>query len=66
MQVRSIIEILRTEFEDLIYSDPDFNYSGNEFKEWLKNELSNDEKADLVDKDININEIEKKKGNKNV
>ena len=57
MQVRSTIEILRTEFEDLIYDDPDFNYSGDEFKEWLINELSNDEKADLIDQGININEI---------
>lgn len=58
MQVRNIIEILRTEFEDLIYDDPDFNYSGDEFKEWLINELSNDEKSDLVDQGIFIDEIE--------
>jgi len=58
MQVRSTIEILRTEFEDLIYDDPDFNYSGDEFKEWLINELSNDEKSDLVDQGIFIDEIE--------
>lgn len=28
-------EILRLEFEDLLYSDEDFNYTKSEFKEWL-------------------------------
>jgi len=28
-------ELLKIEFEDCLYSDPDFNYSANEFEEWL-------------------------------
>ncbi|NDK09154.1 hypothetical protein GW846_00020 [Candidatus Gracilibacteria bacterium] len=28
-------EILRKEFEDLIFSDKNFNYDANEFEEWL-------------------------------
>jgi hypothetical protein len=28
-------ELLKAEFRDLLYSDEDFNYNKNEFKEWL-------------------------------
>jgi hypothetical protein len=28
-------ELLKLEFEDYLVSDPDFNYSTNEFEEWL-------------------------------
>jgi hypothetical protein len=30
------ITLLRIEFDDLWYSDKDFNYSKDEFEEWLK------------------------------
>jgi hypothetical protein len=28
-------ELLKIEFEDLIYSDKDFNYSRDEFEQWI-------------------------------
>jgi hypothetical protein len=30
------ITLLKIEFDDLCYSDKDFNYSEDEFDEWLK------------------------------
>lgn len=28
-------KLLKLEFEDMLYSDKDFNYNKNEFEEWL-------------------------------
>ncbi len=33
---KKIIEDLKAEFNDLVYSDDKFNYNKNEFGQWLK------------------------------
>jgi len=45
-QDKNRITLLKIEFDDLCYSDKNFNYSKNEFEEWLEDLVLNFEKKD--------------------